>query len=79
MSLVVHLCFIIARMINLSTATGSGGTVTFSGIPADTREPLPFLLRALDQFGDEIASITRNVRIGKNTIPSVYQSSELLP
>ena len=55
---------------------GSSGSITFTGIPANTREPLPFLVRAFNQLGDEVGNITRNVRIGKTLyVNSVYLRS----
>ena len=44
---------------------GTSRTILFDGIPADTREPLPFIVRAFNQLGQEVGNVTRNVRIGK--------------
>ena len=44
---------------------GTSRTILFEGIPADTREPLPFLVRAFNQLGQEVGIVTRNVRIGE--------------
>ena len=44
---------------------GTSRTILFEGIPADTREPLPFIVRAFNQLGEEVGNVTRNVRIGE--------------
>ena len=46
---------------------GTSGTMLFEGIPADMREPLPLLVRAFNQLGQEVGNVTRNVRIGKSS------------
>ena len=45
-------------------ATGSSGEITFTGLPADRVMPLFLEITAFSQFGQQLAFITRPVRIG---------------
>ena len=49
---------------------GTNRTILFEGIPADTREPLPFIVRAFNQLGEEVGNVTRNIRIGRFILPT---------
>ena len=47
---------------------GSSGSIVFSGLPANRDDPFILEIVARDQFGQQLVSISRPVRLGNNTV-----------
>lgn len=51
-------------VINLVNVSGNSGEFTFNGLPTGRRDPLFLEITAFDQSGQQVAIISRPVRLG---------------
>ena len=49
----------------LINTSGNSGEITFSGLPRDRRSPLFLEITAFDVSGQQLAFVSRPVRLGK--------------
>ena len=59
--------------------TGSSGTFLATGLPTDRVPPLILEITASNQQGQQVAFLTRNVRLGNNCNPTcLYKSTRIM-